>query len=90
MRAAVLALLEPRAAGATVCPSEVARVLAATGDRRVDAPRPCGGGRAGRGGCDAAERVEHGVAEEVGTYPMLIRFPEVVEASRVVERQPAL
>lgn len=29
------------------------------------------------------ELVEHGVAEEVGTYPKLIRFPGVVEALRV-------
>lgn len=37
-RAAALALLDARAPGATVCPSEVARVLAAGGDWREAMP----------------------------------------------------
>lgn len=37
--AAVLALLAERAAGATVCPSEVARALAGAGDWRAEMAR---------------------------------------------------
>jgi hypothetical protein len=38
-RAAVLALLDTRAAGATICPSEAARVLAEGGDWRAEMAR---------------------------------------------------
>ena len=34
-------------------------------------------------GNNVAELVRQGVAEELGTYPKLIRFPGVVEALRV-------